>query len=262
MNADAMNSTSLLSAQHIRITRQGRDVLSDVSLTLPSRGSIALVGPNGAGKSTLLNVLAGQITPDSGDVQWRKQPLHSLSVKERARGIGYMPQRFEPHWDVTLAELMDMRLQGQRDVDHTLAAAGLTGFAARRWSTLSGGEQARALLATVLATDPPALLADEPGAALDVQHRLALVESLAARGREQLVVVVMHDLDLAFAEFDRVVVMHQGCIVMDGAPAELLHQPQLDDVFGVDFDRISVPPSTLLRARRRGAVNDDGGLKA
>jgi iron complex transport system ATP-binding protein len=105
------------------------------------------------------------------------------------------------------------------------------------------------MLAAVLATDPPALLADEPGAALDVRHRLALVERLAARGRERLVVVAMHDLDLAFECFGRVVVMQGGRIALDGAPAELLHAPALDAVFGVRFERIAVPPQTLLRAR-------------
>ena len=93
------------------------------------------------------------------------------------------------------------------------------------------------------------LLADEPGAALDVRHRLALVQALAQRGRERLVLVVMHDLDLALAHFGRVIVLDQGRIALDGAPAELLHAPGLDAVFGVDFERIDAPPQTLLRAR-------------
>jgi iron complex transport system ATP-binding protein len=91
-----------------------------------------------------------------------------------------------------------------------------------------------------------------------VQHRLALVESLAARGRERRVVVVMHDLDLAFECFDRVVVMHEGRIALDGTPGDLLHHPALDDVFGVRFDRIAVPPQTLLRARRK-AMEEGAG---
>lgn len=241
-----MSDTAMLRAVDIRIERQGRRLLDGVCLDLPRRGTVALVGPNGAGKSTLLQVLAGQLAPDRGMVQLRDAALAALSVPARARHIGYMPQRFEPHWDVTLQELVQMRVP---DAAQVLALSGLQPLAARRWSQLSGGERARGLLAAVLATDPPVLLADEPGAALDVQHRLALVQALARRGRERLVVVVMHDLDLAFECFGRVIVLHQGRVALDGAPAQLLHDPRLDTVFGVHFQRIAMPPHTLLRAR-------------
>lgn len=244
-----MNDAAMLGAADLHLSRQGRALLDDVSLELPRRGAVALVGPNGAGKSTLMQVLAGQLAPDSGGVTLQGRPLKALDARARARRLGYMPQRFEPHWDVTLLDLVQMRLADPAQAAQVLALADLQPLAARRWSTLSGGERARGMLAAVLATDPPVLLADEPGAALDVQHRLALVQALARRGRERLVVVVMHDLDLAFECFDRVVVMHAGRVVMDGAPAQLLHAPQLDAVFGVHFERIAVAPHTLLRAR-------------
>lgn len=234
-----------LQARSLTLRHRGRSVLDAVSLHLPACGAVALVGPNGAGKSSLLSLLAGLQAPASGSVLLDGQDIATLPVAERARRVGYMPQRFAPHWDLTLAELMHMRLAGRGDVEAAIAGAGLQDFTRRRWSTLSGGEQARALLATVLATDPPVLLADEPGAALDVRHRLALVQ----RGRERLVLVVMHDLDLALAHFGRVIVLDQGRIALDGAPAELLHAPGLDAVFGVDFERIDAPPQTLLRAR-------------
>lgn len=246
MNDQAMDdAVPRLQARSLTLRHRGRSVLDAVSLQLPACGAVALVGPNGAGKSSLLSLLAGLQAPASGSVLLDGQDIATLPVAERARRVGYMPQRFAPHWDLTLAELMHMRLAGRGDVEAAIAGAGLQDFTRRRWSTLSGGEQARALLATVLATDPPVLLADEPGAALDVRHRLALVQ----RGRERLVLVVMHDLDLALAHFGRVIVLDQGRIALDGAPAELLHAPGLDAVFGVDFERIDAPPQTLLRAR-------------
>lgn len=251
MSVHSDTSALRLQARDLVLRRRGRSVLDGISLQLPARGAVALVGPNGAGKSTLLSLLAGLQPPEAGSVRLDGQDIQALSVAERARRIGYMPQRFAPHWDLTLAELMAMRLAGQGSARDAIARAGLQDFAGRRWSTLSGGEQARALLATVLATDPPLLLADEPGAALDVRHRLALVQALARRGRERLVLVVMHDLDLALAHFERVIVLDQGRIALDGAPADLLHAPGLDAVFGVDFERIAAPPQTLLRARLR-----------
>ena len=245
------NKTAMLGAVDLSLARQGRRLLDGISLELPARGAVALVGPNGAGKSTLLNLLAGQMAPDRGTVSLQGRPLQAFSVRERALHIGYMPQRFEPHWDVTLEDLVRMRVPGLGSAAQVLEPAGLQALGLRRWSTLSGGERARGMLAAVLAADPPVLLADEPGAALDVQHRLALVQALALRGRDRLVVVAMHDLDLAFERFDRVIVMHGGRVAMDGSPAQLLHEPLLDEIFGVHFERIAVPPHILLRARSR-----------
>ncbi|HVR54670.1 MAG TPA: ABC transporter ATP-binding protein [Pseudorhodoferax sp.] len=246
-----------LQAQGLTLRRRGRAVVDAVDLALPARGAVALVGPNGAGKSTLLSLLAGLLAPHAGCVRLDGADLAGLPVARRAQAMGYMPQHFEPHWDLRVDELVAMRLEGQQlalDAAAVLQQAGLAAFAARHWSSLSGGEQARALLATVLATDPPVLLADEPGAALDVRHRLALVESLAARGRERLVVVAMHDLDLAFQHFERVLVLDQGRVALDGGAA-LLQSPALDAVFGVHFERVPVPPHTLLRAHRLQEVH-------
>lgn len=249
--ATAPHTPPALTAQGLVLQHRGSRVVDQVSLALPERGAIALIGPNGAGKSSLLSMLAGLQMPSQGQVLWRGAPLQRLSFAERARCIGYMPQRFAPYWDVTLAELLQMRLGPSVDMDDVLQQHGLQAFASRRWNSLSGGEQARCLLATVLATDPPVLLADEPGAALDVRHRLELVEALAERGRDRLVLVVMHDLDLAFAHFDRVIAMDRGRVVQDRAAQDLLTDPALDAVFQVEFDRIDAPPQVLLRARRK-----------
>ncbi len=256
-----------LEARGLGLSRRGRPVLSDVALQLPATGSVAIIGPNGAGKSTLLSLLAGLLPAQRGEVLLDGCDIARVPVAERARAIGFMPQRFEPYWDLTLDELLGMRLAQQHrvagavavGVDEVIAREGVDAFRRRRWSTLSGGEQARVLLATVLATDPPALLADEPGASLDVRHRLALVEALAARGRDRLVVVVMHDLDLAFRHFERIVVVADGGIAADGG-AELIHAPLLDSIFGVVFDRIGVPPGVMLRASLRKRLRADRSI--
>ena len=244
-----MTASTCLEARDLGLSRRGRPVLSSVSLVLPKQGAIALIGPNGAGKSTLLALLTGLLPAQRGQVLLEGQDLATVSVAQRARAMGFMPQRFEPHWDLTLAELLSMRLTRAQTVtvDQVIAREDLAEFQHRRWSTMSGGEQARVLLATVLATDPPILLADEPGASLDVRHRLALVQALVHRGRDRLVVVAMHDLDLAFQHFERIVVVADGGIAADGGP-ELVHSPQLDRIFGVAFERIVAPPGVLLRA--------------
>ena len=118
----------------------------------------------------------------------------------------------------------------------------------RRWSTLSGGEQARVLLAMVLAIDPPLLIADEPGASLDIRHRIDLVDILVRRSHNSLSIVAMHDLDLAFRFFDRVLVIDRGRIALDGPPGELIEDLRLDAIFEVTFERLATPHGTVLRA--------------
>jgi len=102
----------------------------------------------------------------------------------------------------------------------------------------------------VLVVDPPVLLADEPAASLDIRHRLDLVRTLAERGGDRLSVVVVHDLDLAFSFFERVVLLADGELIADEAAARLIADPRLDEVFGVRFERLRAGEGWHLRACR------------
>ncbi len=242
-----------ISADRLVVKRGAATLLDGLSLSSSATGSIAVTGPNGAGKSTLLKVLAGIERPSAGQVRIGERALSTLSGSERARTIGFLPQFFEPHWDLSVAELV--RLGAERagqttpdTVQRMRATFELTGLEHRRWSTLSGGERARVLLATVLAVDPPLLLADEPAAALDIRHRLEVIGALAHRGRERLSIVVVHDLDLAFRFFDRVILLDRGTIVADGPAAGLIDDPRLDATFGVRFERLRTADGVILRA--------------
>jgi iron complex transport system ATP-binding protein len=242
-------------ADRLVVRRGPATLIDNLSLTSPATGSIAVIGPNGAGKSTLLKVLAGIERPTSGHVFVGGLDLATLPGTERARTVGFLPQHFEPHWDLGVAELV--RLGAERSgqpagdaVQRMSRTFELAGLERRRWSTLSGGERARVLLATVLAVDPPLLIADEPAAALDIRHRLDVIAALAHRGRERLSIVVVHDLDLAFRFFDRVILLDRGRIVADGSADALIRDPRLDDVFGVRFERLATEQGWLLSARR------------
>jgi len=100
----------------------------------------------------------------------------------------------------------------------------------------------------VLVVDPPVLLADEPAASLDIRHRIDVVEALVRRAASRLSVAVMHDLDLAFRYFERVIVMDRGSIVADGPAHDIVRHPHLDSTFGVTFERLRTPHGILLRA--------------
>ena len=244
-----------LVADHLVVKRGGATLLDDLSLSLGATGSVAIIGPNGAGKSTLLKVLAGIEKPSSGTVRVGDRDLVSLSSTSRAQTIGFLPQYFDPHWDLTVQELV--RLGAERSdhlsvdaVDKVIDTFELGGLGRRRWSTLSGGERARVLLAAVLVVDPPVLLADEPAASLDIRHRLDVIATLTRRGSDRLSVVVVHDLDLAFRFFERVIVMDRGRIAIDAPAGSLIEDRRLDAVFKVRFERLKTPDGPLLRAMR------------
>jgi iron complex transport system ATP-binding protein len=198
---------------------------------------IGLVGPNGAGKTTLLKALAG-LSFGPGSVTVGGNLLKGLPPLARARKLAWLPADRDVAWPLLGRDLVQLGLgpgapRDEAAVLAALAAADATGFVDRRVNTLSTGERARVLLARALVARPDWLLLDEPVANLDPWHRLdimALLAREAARGAG--VVVALHDLDLA-ARCDRVLLMHNGAVVGDGAPAEVLAEGPLKAIFGI-----------------------------
>ena len=242
-----------IAGEDLVVRRGAATLLEHLSLSFAATGSVALIGPNGAGKTTLLKVLAGLEKPTSGRVRLGHLDLAAMPKATRARTIGFLPQYFEPHWDLTVMQLVDLGAQRaghlpEGALERATAAFELAGLLQRRWSPLSGGERARVLLAMVLVTDPPILLADEPAAALDIRHRLDVIRALAERGRERSSVVVVHDLDLAFRFFERVVVVVDGKIAIDGSTADVIGDRRLDAAFGVRFERLRTEQGWVLSA--------------
>ncbi|MCK8784180.1 ABC transporter ATP-binding protein [Roseomonas sp. NAR14] len=257
--------SALLAAESVTVRRGGRALVEAASLSLRAGEVLALVGPNGAGKSTLLRTLAGLETPASGTVRLEGRPLAGWPVPARVRRIGYLPQSFTPHWDLTARALIGLgagrgavlpwggTASGPADapdggIDALAAGFDLADRLDRPWSTLSGGERGRALLAAVLATEPPVLLADEPAAALDIAQQLRLMRRLRARadaGRGAAI-VVLHDLNLAARWCDRVAVLRAGRLVLDGESGPVLRDPALDAAFGVRFRRTAEAGRVML----------------
>lgn len=221
--------------------------LHDVSLSLEAGTITAICGPNGAGKSTLLETLAGLLTPDAGEVMLGEDALRTLHPRERARGIGYLPQAHEIAWDVPVRSLVELgrmphgdRLAGP--VDAALTALDISHLAERRAQSLSGGETARVLLARVLAGEPQWILADEPLAALDLAHQLALMRYLRQAAECGAgVVLVLHDLAHAMNHADRVLVLDRGTLAADAAPAGALSAEVIASVWGVAGNWIGEP---------------------
>lgn len=237
---------SLIVSQ-LRVAFDQRVLIDSLSVSFRKGQLVGLVGPNGAGKTTLLRHLAGLRRPAHGRILLDEQDLATMPAAERGRTIGYVPQHFEPAWDYTAREILDLGASraagaGAR-VAAMVAAYELTELLDRRWSRLSGGERARTLLAAVLVADPPVLLADEPGAGLDIRHRLDLLDRLRAITPERILVVVMHDLELAVRHCDRIVVLHRGRIALDGPAADVAADRALDEIFETRFQRVPLDPA-------------------
>ena len=241
-----------LAAENLTIALGGADVLHGITAALEPGTITAICGPNGAGKSTLLGALAGLIAPSDGTVLLEGRALGGLNARERARRLGYLPQTGEVAWDLSVANLAALgrlphRDRGERAVARALAAVDLTAFAERAVSTLSGGERARALLARVLVGEPHWILADEPLAALDLGHQLALLTQLRnAASAGAGVVLVLHDLALAMNHADRVLVLDRGTLAAHGPPEQALGEPVIAQVWNVRARWLGEPGARAL----------------
>lgn len=232
----------MLQASQVTVVLGGRRVLDGVDVVVHAGEVVALVGPNGAGKSTLLGVLSGDLTPDGGDVRIDGTPLRSLppAVLARMRAVQMQESRiafaFTTHEVVEMGRAPWRRHSSVVEDDAVIAAAiadtELQPLVEQRYPTLSGGEKARTAFARVLAQTTPVLLLDEPTAALDIRHQEATLRRARHAAREgAAVAVVLHDLSLAAAYADRMVLLADGAVRADGTPEAVCDPDLLSTVY-------------------------------
>lgn len=217
-----------------------RLVLDRLDVELQRGGWLSIVGPNGAGKSTLLRYMAG-LVPGSGELHLDGRRAGTLGRRERAQLIAYVPQvPIIPDGARVLdyvllgrtPHIRPLGVEGPRDiaaVHDALARLELVELAEREVASLSGGERQRVLIARALAQGSPLILLDEPTTALDVGHQqqvLELIDDLR-RTAELTVVTTTHDLTLAGQYAERLVLLHQGRIVVDGRACDVLTEENL-----------------------------------
>lgn len=235
-----------IEAKKVRVLAEGKALLDDVDLMVRRGELLGLIGPNGAGKTTLLKVLANLRAPARGHVFYDGLEAHALGRAELARTLAYLAQSAPVHWPLTVERLVALGRSPYRQfkgapasrdsmaVERAMKATGVDGFRGRTATTLSGGERMRVLLARALAVEPYALLADEPVAALDPYHQLKVMELLREQTENgRTVVVVVHDLNLAARFCHRLALLHNGRLVTDGIPEDVLTEATLREVYRV-----------------------------
>jgi iron complex transport system ATP-binding protein len=232
----------MIAAESITIVRGGRPLLDRLSMELRHGEVLAVLGPNGAGKSTLLRALSGELRPDGGRVTLEGTPIDRIRPRELARRRAVLPQHASVAFAMTARAVAALgRLPHDGDggaVAAALRQAGVAHLADRLYQTLSGGEQQRVHLARVLAQlagpEGAYLLLDEPVAALDIAHQLAICALARPRAQAGIaVLMVLHDVNLAARVADRVLLMRSGTVHAIGPPCTTLRPETLEPVFGV-----------------------------
>ena len=224
--------------------------VKDVSLSVAQGSLTGLLGPNGCGKTTLLKLLSGVIRPQAGCVTFAGRRIDRVPRRELARHLAVVPQETQPAFDYSVTEMALMgrhphlgrfELEGPADLKAVRAALATTGvahMADRLFSTLSGGEKQRVVIASALAQAGDVLLLDEPTASLDVAYQLEVASLLARLNREQGVTMVLatHDLNLAASICDTLVLLREGRVLAQGWTSEVLNAPMVRELYGIEAD--------------------------
>jgi ABC-type cobalamin/Fe3+-siderophores transport system ATPase subunit len=253
--APIATASTRVRAEGLRVGYGDRTVLDGVDLRLPDGAITAIVGPNGCGKSTLLRSVGRVLSPTAGAVLLDGQPVHSMSTRQVARALGLLPQSNVVPEQLTVRDLVERgrfphrgafsrwTSKDQEAVDEALAATGTGELADRVVDELSGGQRQRAWIAMVLAQQTPILLLDEPTTYLDLAHRLEVLRLLRSLNatRGVTVAMVLHDLDEACRYADHLVAMHEGAVIAEGAPSDVVTPDLVQQVFGVECLTIPDP---------------------
>ncbi|MHA6802073.1 ABC transporter ATP-binding protein [Salinifilum ghardaiensis] len=269
--AAATTTDARLRARDLQLAYGERVVVDGLDLDVLDGAITAIIGPNGCGKSTLLRALGRLLRPRSGQVLLDGAQIHGMSTKQVAKVLGMLPQSPVAPEGLTVADLVargrhphqawyrQWSSDDEGAVAEALELTGIAELADRPLDELSGGQRQRAWLSMVLAQGTDLLMLDEPTTYLDLSHQvdvLELIESLHA-GSGRTVAMVLHDLNLAARYAQRLVAMADGEVVAAGAPEEVITEPLLAEVFGLEARVITDPvaggPLVVPVAGRRSA---------
>jgi iron complex transport system ATP-binding protein len=236
----------MLSARNLSVGYGSRVVVSDISLDVKQGEVLCLLGPNGAGKTTLFKTLLGLIYPLAGEVTLDGKPLSSISARDRASRMAYVPQA---HAGVFAYTVLDVVLMGRTaklglfsspsKADEEMAMEALKSIGIERlanddYTRISGGERQLALIARALAQGTPLLVLDEPTANLDFGNSARVLARVAALAKQGYAIVLStHEPDHALTIGTKVVIVHEGKIAATGTPHEIVTTERLSSLYNI-----------------------------
>lgn len=234
---------------HFRFDK--RDILRGISIVLAPGEIVSLLGANGAGKTTLLRLLLGLASPAQGEVFVGGSPLASLSSRQIATRVAYVPQVHLTPFPYTVGEVVTMgRLPrngllsspSRHDgdvVQRVLEKLGISRLSHRIYSEISGGERQLALIARALAQEAPTLILDEPFANLDFGYQTVVARHLKDLAQEgHAILMTGHDPQFAFQASSRIALLVDGRVEQDGPPQQVLTSATIRRLYGIDVECI------------------------
>lgn len=227
---DSRGAIELRARRLTKIYGDGFRALRSVDFCLHP-GIVGLLGPNGAGKTTLMRLLCGLLEPSRGQVLFRGVPITAQNLARFRHLVGFLPQSFNAYEGFTASRFLDywalergihQRAERQREVERLLVQVGLEDVAGRKVRDLSGGMRRRIGIARALLGSPPILIVDEPTTGLDIESRQRLRDSLLSVAGERVVLFSTHIASDLAAAASRILLLHQGRLLFDGAVGELI----------------------------------------
>lgn len=234
-----------LKVDNVEFSYSSTPVLHDITLELTGPKFVSIMGPNGVGKSTLIHCFNKILAPTAGSVFIDGRDVKSISIKDLAKEVGYVPYSANDTFPLTVVDTVLMGRHphskwGSLDEDldivyDTLKKLGISRLAMRSFNELSAGQHQKVMLARGLVQEPKVLLLDEPTSNLDVRHQLDVTKMLKQLAYDKgiLIVMISHDINIAAKYADEVIMMHNGTIFAVGTPKEVLTESNLEIVYGV-----------------------------
>lgn len=222
----------------------GVEILKGLDLSVSGNQLIGIIGPNGSGKSTLLHCIYRVLKPTAGAVYLDGKPMKDIPVRQSAQKLAVVAQHNFYNFEFSVQEVVLMgrspykkamerdNAEDYRIVHEALEQVGMADFRDRDFSTLSGGEQQRVILARALAQQTPCLILDEPTNHLDIKYQLQLMDIV--KGLNCTVISAIHDLNIAAMYCDRLYVVEKGQIIASGTPKEVLTPALIRQVYEVE----------------------------
>jgi iron complex transport system ATP-binding protein len=235
----------LLKINHLSAGYYRKDILKNVSLAVNQGDFLGVIGPNGSGKTTLLRLITRVLSPRQGEIDFKGENIFRMNLKELCRSVAFVAQDVATNFSFTVMEVVLMgriphlkRLQFETRKDIGIAEAALResdtfDLKEKLIDELSAGERQRVIIARALAQEPALLLLDEPTAHLDIGHQIQILDLLKRLNRQAnlTIVMVLHDLNLASAYCNRIVLLDEGKIFKEGSPEEVLTYQNIEAVY-------------------------------
>ena len=235
-----------LEAQQVKVSYGESQILKEVTLSAKKREFVGVIGPNGCGKSTLLKCMYRVLKPEGGCIFFDEIDVQKMPYKDSAKKVAVVAQHNHYNFDFTVMEIVMMgrsphkkmlERDNQEDiyiVEDALKKVGMDTYLQRNFSTLSGGEQQRVILARALAQQTSCLILDEPTNHLDITHQLQLMKII--KGLDITVISAIHDLNIAAMFCDKIYVLKEGRVHAYGTPKKVLTKELIREVYEVESE--------------------------